>query len=89
VLKVQILGLHLIILKKIKIVMKKIKKKLIKVFNFGQCSFCKNVIPVERGLLNRKSRPRINEKTGLCTNCEKLGAIAQLGEHQTGSRLTP
>jgi hypothetical protein len=39
---------------------------------WAHCSFCNGAFPIERGLLNRKNRPRINRETGLCTNCEKL-----------------
>jgi len=51
--------------------LKKIKKDLITEFGFAQCSFCRNIYPIEKGLSNRKNRPRINKKSGLCTNCEK------------------
>ena len=47
---------------------------------WAHCSFCKGYFPIERGLSNRKNRPRINKESGLCTSCEKLGAVAQLGE---------
>jgi len=52
--------------------MKRIKKDMIKDFGWKQCSFCKNVIPEEKGLSNRKNKPRINPLSGLCTNCEKI-----------------
>jgi hypothetical protein len=52
--------------------MKKMRKDLITDFNWAQCSFCRNIYPVEKGLPNRKHRPRINKSTGLCTNCEKI-----------------
>lgn len=52
--------------------MRKINKDLIEKFGWDQCTFCKNVAPVEKGLGNRKMRPRINKETGLCTDCEKI-----------------
>jgi hypothetical protein len=59
--------------------MKSINKDLINNFNWGQCIFCKNVYPIEKGLRNLKNRPRINDKTKLCTDCEKIKNLKPVG----------